>query len=402
MSTSTASAAAALPSPRIRRLPPWTRRRNPYCAVPEVFWTHVAREVSPSALIVLGYLLFAAGEEEFSDLKQEELAKKLKMHGDTVQAALDELDRAGAIAKRKLGKRNLYDLLVDDWRKVKCRPRPKVEEMPAEIAEEESAEPTAEIPRKPLQSLRLKQGEARAINIPAAITCRTVRCENHSTFPLEIEARIGEDSLLQLEISEKANNKRSSDDKSGLSQQIPGHFTGYPQLREMLNRSLGSALGLITENDLRSIGDALGETPMDHLARRIHQRRSLFSGGKGTWGGALLLAREVSHAFAAASSSTPATPSPQIHTTSAEDEAAYNAHCEQLFASWWSNQSPAERDKSTKQRTREVLKLYPGAQLWQPEQLTDAVHRVIRAEALKLIAPTYEEFLRPQAKGAGR
>lgn len=410
MSRSSAAAQTAPdPQPRVRRLPAWTRRRNPYSAIPEVFWTHVAPEVCPGALCVLGYLLFLAGEEEFVGVAQELLAKKLKMHVNTVQACLDELERAGAIAVRKVGKRNVYDLLVDEWRKVKCRPRPKVEEIADAAAEAADDAPAAEAPRKPLTSLRLKRGEARAINLPPAVTLRTVRCENRSSFPLEIEARFvekpGEDSQLQLEISEKAAIDSAADGNKRVSTSIPSETTGYQALREMLNRQLGGELGFVPQDDLHAIGGALRETPIDHLARRILQRRAMFSGGKGTWGGVILLARDCADAFAAASlpSEPPPAPAPEpAAAPTAEDEAAYTAHCDGLFETWWGEQTPDEQAKLNERHRDAVYKQYAGTRYWPKAQLAETIRGSIRAEALKTLAPTFEEFLRrPKAKGAG-
>ena len=410
--SSAASHAAAEPpiAPRIRRLPAWTRRRNPYCAIPEVFFTHVAPEVSPAALQTLGYMVFLAGEEEFVSAAQDMLAKKLKMHVNTVQACLDELERAGAIAVRKQGKRNVYDLLVDEWRKVKCRPRPKDEEI-AEAAAEDAAEaPAADVPRKPLQSMRLKMGESRAIKLPPTVTCRTVRCENHSNFPIDIEARYveqpGEDSLLELAISEKANIDKSFVENAAVNQMIPSETAGYQELRQMLNRALGAHLGFVPEDDLRAIGNALDRCPIDHLARRLHQRRSMFTGGKGTWGGVLLLARDCAKAFAAASTPAPA-PAPQpepLLAATAEDEAAYNAHCDRLVETWWVEQTSDEQAKLNDRHRDAVYKQYAGTRYWPKAQLAETIRGSIRAEALKTLAPTFEDFLRrgrAMAKGAG-
>lgn len=405
MTRASASTAAAEPptQPRARRLPAWTRRRNPWSAVPEVFWTHVAVEVSPAALVVCGYLLYSAVDEEFAQVQQAELAKKLKMHPNTVQGALDELERAGAIAVRKVGKRNVYDLLVDEWRKVKCRPRPKVEEIaPAE--DEEAAEaPAANVPRKPLSSIRLKTGESRAIKLPPTVTCRTVRCENRSEFPIGIEARFvgepGQDAELELEITEKAVIDTGSVANTALKPTIPSQMTGYPELRAMLNRLLGAHLGFVPDDDLRSIGDALRETPIDHLARRVHQRRSMLTGGKGTWGGVLLLARDCAKAFAAASVAQTAASEPDVSATIAREQ-AYEAHCNQLFDEWWEAQSAQERAELAKRHTGVILEQFAGAKFWPAAQLAQSVHAAIRAEALKTIAPSFREFAAVKAKGA--
>lgn len=406
--SSAASHAAAEPptAPRIRRLPAWTRRRNPYCAIPEVFFTHVAPEVSPAALQTLGYMVFLAGEEEFVSAAQDMLAKKLKMHVNTVQACLDELERAGAIAVRKVGKRNVYDLLVDEWRKVKCRPRPKVEEIGDATAEAAEDAQAADVPRKPVGAFRLKRGEARAINLPPAVTLRTVRCENRSSFPIEIEAKLGEDSLLQLEISEKAGIDKRLDENTAVKSAIPSETAGYQALREMLNRQVGSHLGFVPDDDLRAIVSALDRCPIDHLARRILQRRAMFSGGNGTWGGVLLLARDCAKAFAAASLPTapPAPASEPAHVPTAEDEAAYTAHCEEIFTQWWAAKSPDDQANLNEQHRDAVYKQYAGTRYWPKTQLAEIIRGSIRAEALKTIAPTFEDFLRgrqAKAKGAG-
>lgn len=403
MTRASATAAAEPPTqPRARRLPPWTRRRNPWHAVPEVFWTHVAAEVSPAALVVCGYLLYAAADEEFAQVQQAELAKKLKLHDNTVQSALDELERAGAIAVRKVGKRNVYDLLVDDWRKVKCRPRPKVEEIaPAEDEEAADAPPAANVPRKTLSSIRLKTGESGAIKLPPTVTCRTVRCENRSEFPIGIEARFVGDAELELEITEKAVIDTGSVANTALNPTIPSQMTGYPELREMLNRLLSAHLGPIPDDDLLAIGSTLDGCPIDHLARRVHQRRAMLHGGKGTWGGVLLLARDCAKAFAASVPQTvqPAS-DPDVSATIASQE-AYEAHCEQLFDAWWQAQSAQERAKLAKRHTSVILAQFANAQLWPAAQLAESVHAAIRAEALQTIAPSFREYAASaKAKGA--
>lgn len=403
-----ASHAAAEPptAPRVRRLPAWTRRRNPYCAIPEVFFTHVAPEVSPAALQTLGYMVFLAGEEEFVSAAQDMLAQKLKMHVNTVQACLDELERAGAIAVRKMGKRNVYDLLVDEWRKVKCRPRPKVEEIAEPAAEDAAETPSAEVPRKPLQSLRLKRGESRAINLPPTVTCRTIKCENNSNFPIDIAARYveqpGQEALLELAISEKAAIDTSFVENAPVNQPIPSETAGYQELRQMLNRALGAHLGFVPEDDLRAIGNALDRCPIDNLARRLHQRRSMFTGGKGTWGGVLLLARDCAKAFAAASevptSAQPAAPE------SPNREEEYRAHCNDLAERWLDRLSPLDRLRMLAAKTREIKRQYAAAQFWPAELIREQAEALLRGEALKRAdVPTYEDFCAaaPKAKGAG-
>jgi len=410
MSASAAKAAAELPAPKVRRLPTWTRRNIAWRALPETYFTVLARELSPAAFALAGLMVCLAGEEEFCDALQSKLAKLLKMHLATVQVAVDELERAGAIAARKVGKRNVYDLLIDAWPKVRGNPRPKVEEMPsAAEAEDEAA---AEAPRKPLQSVSIARGKTREIAMPAAVTCRAVRCANESAFPIDVEARIiaGDDAAgdtIELAIREKAAIDSSFAANRAVNPTIPSQMTGYPELRNMLNRALGAHLGFVPDDDLRAIGAALDPAPVDHLARRVHQRRAMLQGGKGTWGGVLLLARDCAKAFAAASASTPpssaAAPTPtelDVSATIARQE-AYEAHCEQLFDAWWEAQSAQERAKLAKRHTGVILAQFSGAKLWPAAQLAESVHAAIRAETLKAIAPSFREFAAAKAKGAG-
>ncbi len=404
------AAAAELPAPKVRRLPAWTRRNIAWRALPETYFTVLARELSPAAFALAGLMVCLAGEEEYCDALQSKLAKLLKMHLATVQEAVDELERAGAIAARKVGKRNVYDLLIDAWPKVRSNPRPKVEEMPA--AEAEDAAPAAEAPRKPLQCVSIARGKSREIAMPAAVTCRAVRCANESAFPLDVEARIiaGGDAAgdtIELAIREKAAIDSSFAANTALKPDIPSQMTGYPELRNMLNRALGAHLGFVPEDDLRAIGSTLDGCPIDHLARRIHQRRAMLEGGKGTWGGVLLLARDCAKAFAAASASTPPPPAaapaptePDVSDTIARQE-AYEAHCEQLFSRWWEAQSAQDRAKLAKRHTGVILAQFSGAKFWPAAQLAESVHAAIRAEALKAIAPTFREFAAgAKAKGA--
>ena len=405
------AAAAELPAPKVRRLPAWTRRNIAWRAIPETYFTVLVHELSPAALALAGLMVCLAGEEEFCDALQSKLAKLLKMHSATVQEALDELERAGAIAKRKVGTRKVYDLLVDQWPKVKCSPRPKVEEMPA-AAEAEDA-PAAEAPRKPLQSVSIARGKTREIAMPAAVTCRAVRCANESAFPIDVEARIiaGVDAAgdtIELAIREKAVIDSSFAENTALKPDKPSQMTGFPELRNMLNRALGAHLGFVPEDDLRAIGAALDSAPIDHLARRLHQRRAMLEGGKGTWGGVLLLARDCAKAFAAASAaSTPTPPAaapaptePDVATTIARQE-AYEAHCEQLFSRWWEAQTAQDRATLAKRHTSAILKQFSVAKFWPAAQLAESVHAAIRAEALKTIAPSFREFAASaKAKGA--
>ncbi|MBK8200282.1 MAG: hypothetical protein IPK75_18200 [Acidobacteria bacterium] len=411
------TAAAELPAPKVRRLPAWTRRNIAWRAIPETYFTVLARELSPAAYSLAGLMICLAGEEEFCDVLQSRLAKLLKMHTVTVGEALDELERAGAIAKRKVGARKVYDLLVDAWKNVKCRPRPKVEEMPA-AEEAEATEPAADAPRKPLQSVSIARGKTREIAIPAAITCRAVRCANESAFPLDVEARIisGEQpgaDTIELAIREKsAISQHVPDASKGVKVESPSQMTGCldPQnapselnsLREMVNRALGAHLGFVTDEDLRAIGTALNGCPIDQYARRLHQRRGMFTGGKGTWGGALLIAQDCAKAFAAASTPPPAAAQPEpLPTVAAADEAAYEAHCDQLFEAWWNAQSPDEQAKLNEQHRDAVYKQFAGTRYWPKAQLAETIRRSIRVEALKTLAPAFDEFMRrPRAKGA--
>lgn len=409
-----ATAAAELPAPKVRRLPAWTRRNIAWRALPETYFTVLVHELSPAAFALAGLMLCLAGENEHCDATQAKLAKLLKVHLVTVQEALDELERAGAIAKRKEGARKLYDLLVDNWAKVRSKPRPKVEEMPAP-EEADASEPAAEAPRKPLQSVSIARGKAREIAIPAAITCRAVRCANESAFPLDVEARIiaGEQpgaDTIELAIREKgAVSQHAPDASKGVNPERPSQKTGcldeLSALRDMLNRALGAHLGFVPEQDLAAIGTALNGCPVDHLARRLHQRRAMFTGGKGTWGGVLLLARDASSAFAAASSppAPAAAPTPtepaDLSATIARQE-AYEAHCEQLFDAWWEAQPAQDRAKLAKRHTGVILAQFAGAKFWPAAQLADSVHAAIRAEALKTIAPSFREFAAAKAKGA--
>lgn len=415
MSASAAKAAAAeLPAPKVRRLPAWTRRNVAWRALPETYFTVLARELSPAAFALAGLMVCLAGEEEYCDALQSKLAKLLKMHLATVQEAVDELERAGAIVARKVGKRNVYDLLIDAWPKVRCNPRPnprpKVEEMPA--ADEAEDAPAAEAPRKPLQCVSIARGKAREIAMPAAVTCRAVRCANESAFPLDVEARIiaGVDDAgdtIELAIREKAVIDSSFAANKEVNTSIPSQMTGYQELRSMLNRALGAHLGFVPDEDLRAIGSTLDGCPIDHLARRLHQRRAMLEGGKGTWGGVLLLARDCAKAFAAAAStSTPPPPAaaptpsePDVSATIARQE-EYEAHCEALFEVWWQEQSAQERAKLAKRHTGVILAQFAGAKFWPAAQLADSVHAAIRAEALKTIAPSFREFAAAKAKGA--
>ena len=409
---SAATAAAELPAPKVRRLPSWTRRNIAWRAIPETYFTVLVHELSPAALALAGLMVCLAGEEEYCDALQSKLAKLLKMHSATVQEALYELERAGAIAKRKVGTRKVYDLLVDQWPKVKCSPRPKVEEMPAAAEAEDAPAPAAEAPRKPLQSVSIARGKTREIAMPAAVTCRAVRCANESAFPIDVEARIiaGGDAAgdtIELAIREKAVIDSSFAANTALKPDKPSQMTGFQELRTMLNRALGAHLGFVPEDDLRAIGAALDSAPIDHLARRLHQRRAMLEGGKGTWGGVLLLARDCAKAFAAASASTPSSPAaapapaePDVSATIARQE-AYEAHCEQLFDAWWEAQSAQERAKLAKRHTGVILAQFSGAKLWPAAQLAESVHAAIRAETLKAIAPSFREFAAAKAKGAG-
>lgn len=403
--------AAELPVPKVRRLPAWTRRNIAWRALPETYFTVLVHELSPAAFALAGLMLCLAGEDEHCDATQAKLAKLLKVHLVTVQEALDEMERAGAIAKRKEGARKLYDLLVDNWRNVRSKPRPKVEEMPA-LEEPDATEPAADAARKPLQSVSIARGKTRDIAIPPAITCRAVRCANESAFPLDVEARIiaGEQpgaDTIELAIREKsAISQHAPDANKGVNPERPSEKTGcldeLNALRDMLNRALGAHLGFVPDNDLAAIGTALNGCPIDHLARRLHQRRAMLTGGKGTWGGVLLLARDASSAFAAASSAPPAAAQPEpLSSATAADEAAYDAHRDQLFEGWWDEQPAAEREKLTKRYVLGLRKTHPVAAFWTAEQMEQTVRGLIRAEALKTICPTFDEFLRrPKAKGA--
>lgn len=411
------SAAAELPAPKVRRLPPWTRRNIAWRALPETYFTVLVHELSPAAFALAGLMLCLAGEEEYCDVMQSKLAKLLKMHLVTVGEALDELERAGAIAKRKVGNRKVYDLLVDTWKSVKCRPRPKVEEMPA-AEEAEASEPAADATRKPLQSVSIARGKARDIAIPAAITCRAVRCANESAFPLDVEARIiaGEQGadLIELAIREKsAISQHAPDANKEVKPETPSHLTGYLSelnpLREMLNRALGAHLGFVPDNDLAAIGTALNGCPIDHLARRLHQRRAMLVGGKGTWGGVLLLARDASSAFAAASSmpATPAAPSPAPVELAEDRRAEYEAHCERQAQAWLDALAPEARNKLLAEKTREIKRQFAAAAYWSPKQIEEQAERLALGEWLKTASlPTYEEFCtktvqNAKAKGAG-
>mgnify|MGYP000906930514 CR=1 FL=1 len=411
------SAAAELPVPKVRRLPAWTRRNIAWRALPETYFTVLVHELSPAAFALAGLMLCLAGEDEHCDATQAKLAKLLKVHLVTVQEALDEMERAGAIAKRKEGARKLYDLLVDNWRNVRSKPRPKVEEMPA-LEEPDATEPAADAARKPLQSVSIARGKTRDIAIPPAITCRAVRCANESAFPLDVEARIiaGEQpgaDTIELAIREKsAISQHAPDTNTGVKPESPSQMTGCldPQnapselnsLREMVNRALGAHLGFVTDEDLRAIGTALNGCPIDQYARRLHQRRGMFTGGKGTWGGALLIAQDCAKAFAAASAPPPAAAAPEpLPTITAADEAGYEAHCDALFERWWNAQPAAEQAKLTKRHTLQVNAQYMGTRYWPAQQLADTIRSSIRAEALKSLAPAFDDFLRrPKAKGA--
>lgn len=406
------SAAAELPAPKVRRLPAWTRRNIAWRALPETYFTVLVHELSPAAFALAGLMLCLAGEEEHCDATQAKLAKLLKVHLVTVQEALDEMERAGAIAKRKEGARKLYDLLVDNWRNVRSKPRPKVEEMPAP-EEPDATEPAADAARKPLQSVSIARGKTRDIAIPPAITCRAVRCANESAFAIAVEARIiaGEQpgaDTIELAIREKsAISQHAPDANKGVNPERPSEKTGcldeLNALRDMLNRALGAHLGFVPDNDLAAIGTALNGCPIDHLARRLHQRRAMLTGGKGTWGGVLLLARDASSAFAAASATPPASPAaaPERAAPSAEDDAAYEAHCNQLFERWWGEQSLDEQAALNERHRDAVYQQFAGTRYWPKAQLADTIRASIRAEALKTLAPAFDEFLRrPKAKGA--
>lgn len=405
------SAAAELPAPKVRRLPAWTRRNIAWRALPETYFTVLVHELSPAAFALAGLMLCLAGEDEHCDATQAKLAKLLKVHLGTVQEALDELERAGAIAKRKEGARKVYDLLVDEWKGVKCRPRPKVEEMPAP-EEADANEPAADAPRKPLQSVSIARGKAREIAIPPAITCRAVRCANESAFPLDVEARIiaGEQGAdtIELAIREKsAISQHAPDANKGVNPERPSEKTGcldeLGALRDMLNRALGAHLGFVPDSDLAAIGAALDGCPIDQYARRLHTRRSMFTGGEGTWGGALLLARDCAKAFAAATSAAPpatAPPAAPAHPT-ADDEAAYTAHCDALFERWWGEQTTEEHTKLNSRHRDIVYKQFAGARYWPKAQLAETIRGSIRAEALKSLAPPFDAFLRGRAKAKG-
>lgn len=121
-----------------------------------------------------------------------------------------------------------------------------------------------------------------------------------------------------------------------------------------------------------------------------------------TWGGALLIAQDCAKAFAAASAPPPAAAAPEpLPTITAADEAAYEAHCDALFEGWWNAQPAAEQAKLTKRHTLQVNAQYMGTRYWPAQQLADTIRSSIRAEALKSLAPAFDDFLRrPKAKGA--
>jgi hypothetical protein len=72
-----------------------------------------------------------------------------------------------------------------------------------------------------------------------------------------------------------------------------------------------------------------------------------------------------------------------------------------LFERWWGDRDEDERSRLNASAKREIVARFAAAKYWPPAQLADSVQQSIRAEALKTIAPTFEEFLRrPKAKGA--
>ncbi len=412
-----ASAAKAASLPRLRKprnLSPWAKEgKTPWFATP-VGYLHLARLVTPSASATAMVLLCAASEQgaNEADVKQKSLAVEVALDVDTVQEAISELEEIGAIRKRarleckKRGEsRFVYELLVGNWGTLKPLPEAAAAEPEAaepEAAEPEAAEPEAAEPEAMVARIKIARNEAKPIPLPRSVvtpSLKALQCKNLSEYPIAIDAKFANGSL-SIDVSVE---------KKRVIAEPPGENTDTSrlvELRNMLNRALGAHLGFVPDDDLRAIGAALDPAPVDHLARRVHQRRAMLQGGKGTWGGVLLLARDCAKAFAAASASTPsssaAAPTPtelDVSATIARQE-AYEAHCEQLFDAWWTAQSAQERAKLAKRHTGVILAQFAGAQLWPAAQLAESVHAAIRAEALKSIAPSFREFAAAKAKGA--
>jgi len=406
------AAAKAATLPRLRKprsLSPWAKEgKTPWFATP-VGFLHLARLVTPGASACAMVLLCAASEQEANeaDVKQKTLAVEVDLDVDTVQAAISELEEIGAIRKRarleckKRGEsRFVYELLVGAWGALKPLPEPEAAE--PEAAEPEAAEPEAAEPEAPIAvpQVKIARNESKPLPIPAAAAAslRTYRCQNRSDFPIALDAKLTNGCLsIDIFVENKVVVGRPPGENTDLSR--------FAALRDMLNRALAPHLGFVPEHDLAAIGTALNGCPVDQLARRLHQRRAMFTGGKGTWGGALLIAQDCAKAFAAASAAPPASPAaaPERAAPSAEDEAAYTAHCDALFERWWGDRDEDERSRLNASAKREIVARFAAAKYWPPAQLAETVRQSIRAEALKTIAPTFADFLRggrAKAKGA--
>jgi|GEM_PF-6538786 len=423
MSAASATAPAAAPRKPIRRplqLPPWAKAGSTWFPTP-VGLIHLLTILTPSAIAVLVNLLHAAWKQEANetDVKQAKLASDTSLDVDTVQASIDELEEIGAIRKRaklecrKKGEsRFFYELLVDDWAKLKALP---VAEEPAaeEVAEEPVAEePVAEIA---VPQIKLGRNESKPIAIPAAAAShlKSYRCQNRSDYPIALDATLKNGTLsIDIFVEKTEVVRRSHGETTVLSRADANPEAPPPalaelrqaELRQMLNRQLGPHLGFVTDFDLLQIGTALDGCPIDRYARRLHQRRALFTGGEGTWGGALLIAHDCAKAFAAATSA-PATPAAQPPAQPSPDrQIEYEAHCERLAQESLDALPDTARKKLIAEKTREIKQRFQAAATWSAAMLRDQAERLARAEALKQAhVPTYAEFCAaaPKAKGAG-
>lgn len=401
MSAGAATAAAALPRSRpepahrqrANPLPPWMAG-IPWTAVPTTFLEQVARCLTPSAYQILALLLRETigrpDRADWCERTQAQIAAFLGFHVNTVAAAIRELKEERLIAAEraegKRGRGERYRLLPENWHKARPRLKEPVEESTVKPVEESTVEPVEESTVEPegeAQVVRIAAGKAKPVTLSTPAT--RFRCHNRSSLAIDISTRLNGDVLdLEITLLDAANTGRTKEaaavgspvDKAQVNAAKATPDCGKSpegDLRALLNRGLAEYLGPVAGDTVSLVLEALRGAPISQLEARILSRLRMFTSAQRSWGGVIVLAREVGQAFAIAQAQGGASEAPLVD----DSNAGISQQAEQQAKEELANPFIDEEWR------REILKAHPGLRHWQPSDAE--VKQAVTVEARRLL-----------------
>lgn len=312
------AAATARPRAKVLRfatLKP--RAERSYTKVPDALFTHLLRILNGTEaavlLIIHNYSTGRTGGNPTPvEISCAQIAKLIvspddpqaHIHRNTVVDAVSFLEGLGAISKQRDGRTNRYVSQPDKWAKLTCTRTsygPSEPSAPPKTGCKAASRPATE-PEPEIAPVVIAAGKSAAVPLREAVTELTIV----NDIDLELTVESEGNGTVRLRGEKKANIRNSPIANKGVTSATctvecadqngkNGH--DRDRARVALNDLLTERLRRqIDDETLAAVMVAKGDAPLDLLLKSCSSHRLLRS-KDATWGGVLLVAKDVGDAY---------------------------------------------------------------------------------------------------------